>query len=177
MLYRGICSTARISRVRFSVEAGRFLSKQGVSTTIKHPPSCYNLWQIVLHCSLIVLVWDFACNSTCVWTPWLLYSTQVYQYLKLLDGVRVQSNSEKISGMLKTVSNSPIPPFFSFYRPQYMRQCWWSRKIGLRMTSCKIQLPSVKTQLNRTGCCIWYGRYHGKYTSYFRLTTMAGIFH
>ena len=34
-----VCSTARISRGRFSVEAGRFLSKQGVSTTIKHLPS------------------------------------------------------------------------------------------------------------------------------------------
>ena len=37
-----VCSTARISRGRFSVKAGRFLSKQGVSTTIKYPPSCYN---------------------------------------------------------------------------------------------------------------------------------------
>ena len=40
-----VCSTARIFRGRFSVEAGRFLSKQGVSTIIKHTPSCYNQWQ------------------------------------------------------------------------------------------------------------------------------------
>ena len=45
---QGVCSTARTSRGRFSVEAGRFLSKQGVSTTIKHPPSCYNMMQIWL---------------------------------------------------------------------------------------------------------------------------------
>ena len=32
----GVCSTARISRGRFPVEAGRFISKQGVSTTTKH---------------------------------------------------------------------------------------------------------------------------------------------
>ena len=38
----GVCSTARISRGRSFVEAGRFLSKQGVSTTINHSPSCYN---------------------------------------------------------------------------------------------------------------------------------------
>ena len=37
-----VCSIARISRGRFVVEAGRFLSKQGVSTIIKHSPSCYN---------------------------------------------------------------------------------------------------------------------------------------
>ena len=37
-----LCSTARISRGRFSVEAGSSLSKQGASTTIKHPPPCYN---------------------------------------------------------------------------------------------------------------------------------------
>ena len=37
-----LCSTARISRGRFPVETGRFLSKQGVSTTTKHSPSCYN---------------------------------------------------------------------------------------------------------------------------------------
>ena len=39
----GVCSTARISRGRFSVEAGRFVSKQGVSTTMKHSPSCYDI--------------------------------------------------------------------------------------------------------------------------------------
>ena len=40
-----VCSTAIISRGRYPVEAGRFLSKQGFSTIIKHSQSCYNDWQ------------------------------------------------------------------------------------------------------------------------------------
>ena len=64
-----MCSTAIISRGRFSVEAGRFLSKQGVSTTIKHPPSCYDIDYFKIDNSCVpkapwfILTWTGAINN------------------------------------------------------------------------------------------------------------------